>query len=161
MKKTVNSISRFFDRALLTPLINFLRQGLSAQKLALCVTLGVVLGTFPVLGTTTLLCIGAAMLFRLNMPAIQLINYFVYPFQLLLFIPFIRAGEMLFDQPPMPLDLAMIFAMLQSDVVGAIQSLWWTNVRAIVVWGITVLPAGFLLYHLLVPLFVRLEPKSN
>ncbi|MFA6468893.1 MAG: DUF2062 domain-containing protein [Bacteroidota bacterium] len=161
MRNRLNRFSEFFDRALVIPLLSFLKQGLSPQKLALCVSLGVVLGTFPVLGSTTLLCAVAAMLFRLNMPAIQLINYFVYPLQLLLFIPFIRAGEILFDQPPMPLDLAIIFSMLQSDIVDAIRTLWWTNVRAIVAWGITVPVMGFVLYHVLVPLFVRLGPKSN
>lgn len=156
----ISSISRFFDRTLVTPLINFLKQGLSPQKLALCVALGLVLGTFPVLGSTTLLCTAAALLLRLNMPAIQLINYFAYPLQLLLFLPFIRAGEIIFNQVPIPLDLEIIFSMLQSDIAGAIQSLWWTNMRAIVAWGITVPPAGFVLYHMLVPLFVRLSPPA-
>jgi uncharacterized protein (DUF2062 family) len=156
-----SAISRFFDRSLVVPLINFLKQGLSPGKLALCVSLGIVLGTFPVLGSTTLLCTAAALMLRLNIPAIQLINYFIYPLQLLLFIPFIRAGEIVFNQEPIPLDLGIIFTMLKTDAVGAIQSLWWTNVRAIVIWAITVPPVGFMLYHLLVPLFVRLTPDKS
>lgn len=151
------SIRNFFNRSLITPLINFLKQGLSAEKLALCVALGIVLGTFPVLGSTTLLCTGIALLLRLNLPAIQLINYFTYPIQLALFIPFIRAGEMLFDQTPVPLDLVLIFSMLKTDMLGAIQSLWWTNMRAVVVWSIAAVPVGFGVYHLLVPLFIRLS----
>lgn len=158
---TENRFSRFLDRTLVTPLVNFLRQGLSPQKLALCVSLGVVLGTFPILGSTTLLCTAAAIVLRLNMPAIQLVNYFVYPLQLLLFIPFIRAGELLFDQIPIPLDLPLIFQMLESDLIGTIKFLWWTNMRAIVAWFITVPPLGFVLYHLLVPIFLRLAPIKS
>lgn len=161
MKWTKFSLKSFFDRALITPLVNFLKQGLSPEKLALCVALGIVLGTFPVLGSTTLLCTGVALLFRLNMPAIQLINYFAYPIQLAMFIPFIRAGEMLFDQTPIPLDLTMIFSMLQSDMLGAIRELWWTNMRAIVVWAIVAIPVGFGVYYPLVPLFVRLTPAAS
>lgn len=157
----LSAVSRFFDRRLLTPLISFLKQGLSPRNLALCVALGVTLGTFPMLGSTTLLCTVVALALRLNIPAIQLINYFIYPFQLALFIPFIRAGEMLFGIEPIPLDLGMIFSMLQHDPLAAVQSLWWTNMRAIVAWAITVPPVGFLLYHVLVPLFIRLAPPAD
>jgi len=156
-----SAVSAFFDRTLVTPLINFLKQGLSPEKLALCVALGLVLGTFPMLGATTLLCTGAALLLRLNMPAIQLINYFAYPLQLGLFIPFIRAGEFLFGVEPIPLDLSIIFSMLQEDPLGAIGSLWWTNVRGMIAWAIMVPPLGFVLYHILVPVFTRLTPKSS
>ncbi len=156
-----NQIVKFLDRALLTPLLNFLKQGLSPEKLALCVALGLLLGTFPVLGSTTLLCTAAALAFRLNMPAIQLINYFTYPLQLLLFIPFIRAGEFLFGQPPIPLDLVKIFTMLQTDVVGAINSLWMTNVRAIAAWSLSAPLIAIALYFLLVPIFRRLATEKS
>jgi hypothetical protein len=150
-----NQIKKFLDRALLAPLLNFLSQGLSPEKLALCVALGLLLGIFPVLGTTTLLCAAVAILFRLNMPAIQLINYFSYPLQLLLFIPYIRAGEFLFNQPPIPLDLVKIFAMLQTDLLGTINSLWITNVRAIAAWSLTAPLIALALYYILVPVFRR------
>lgn len=153
------SIKNFFDRALVTPLINFLKQGLSPEKLALCVAFGLALGTFPMLGSTTLLCTAAALLLRLNMPAIQLINYFTYPLQLALFIPFIRMGEFLFQQPPVPLDLVQIFEMLRTDMLGSISSLWWTNMRAIVVWFILAPPLAALSYFLLLPVFTRLAPQ--
>lgn len=156
-----NQIGKFIDRALLTPLLNFLKQGLSPEKLALCVAFGLMLGTFPVLGSTTLLCTAAAILFRLNMPAIQLINYFTYPLQLLLFIPFIRFGEFLFNQPPIPLDLVQIFTMLQTDILGAIGSLWLTNVCAIAAWFLTAPLIAIALYYGLVPIFRRLAPEKS
>jgi uncharacterized protein (DUF2062 family) len=156
-----NQIGKFLQRALLTPLLDFLKQGLSPKKLALCVALGLLLGTFPVLGSTTLLCTAAAIAFRLNMPAIQLINYFTYPLQLLLFIPFIRGGEWLFNQPPMPLDLVKIFTMLQTDALGAIGSLWLTNVRAIVAWSLIAPLIAIALYYILVPVFRRMGSEKT
>lgn len=156
-----NQFVKFLDRALLTPLLNFLKQGLSPEKLALCVALGLLLGTFPVLGSTTLLCTAAAIAFRLNMPAIQLINYFTYPLQLLLFIPYIRAGEFLFSQPPISLDLVKIFTMLQTDLVGAINSLWMTNVRAIVAWSLSAPLIAIAIYYILVPIFRRFTPEKT
>jgi len=156
-----NSLGKFLDRALLTPLLHFLKQGLSPEKLALCVALGMLLGTFPVLGSTTLLCTVAAIAFRLNLPAIQMVNYFSYPLQLLLFIPFIRTGEYLFNQPPIPLDLVKIFSMIQTDILGAIGSLWLTNVRAIAAWSITAPLIAIALYYILVPVFRRLAPETT
>ncbi len=161
MKWKENQIGKFLDRALLTPLLNFLKQGLSPEKLALCVALGLLLGTFPVLGSTSLLCMLAAIIFRLNMPAIQLINYFTYPLQLLLFVPFIRAGEFLFNQPPIPLDLVQIFTMLQTDMLGAISSLWITNLRAIAAWSLITPLFAIALYYLLVPIFRRLVQEKS
>lgn len=155
-----STIGKFFDRALVTPLLNFLKQGLSPQKLALSIALGLALGTFPMLGATTLLCTAAALMLRLNMPAIQLVNYFAYPLQLALFIPFIRLGEFLFNQQPIPLDLVQIFSMLQTDMLGAISSLWWTNMRAIVAWFLTVPIISAALYYILLPIFVRLAPQK-
>ena len=49
----------FWKRRVVTPLIAQLKQGVTPEKLALTVALGLVLGIFPILGATTLLC-GAA-----------------------------------------------------------------------------------------------------
>ena len=151
----------FLQKKLIAPLLAFLQQGLSPEKLALCVALGVTLGTFPMLGATTLLCTAAALSLRLNMPAIQLVNYFAYPLQLLLFIPFIRAGEFLFQETPVPLDLSLIFTMLQTDMLGTIQSLWWTNFRGMIAWSIIAIPVGILVYGILKKVFTRIASMQN
>lgn len=77
----------FIHRRLVQPVIALLSQGITPEKIALSLAIGIVLGVFPVLGSTTLLCAAAAMVFRLNLPAIQLVNYIVYPLQLALFVP--------------------------------------------------------------------------
>ncbi len=63
----------------LKPFIQMLRQGVSPEKIALTVALGIMLGVIPVLGSTTALCTLAAIVLRLNLPAIQLVNGVVYP----------------------------------------------------------------------------------
>lgn len=57
---------------ILDPLHRLLQQGVSAERLALCVAIGVVVGNIPILGTSTLLCAAIALLFRLNLPAMQI-----------------------------------------------------------------------------------------
>ena len=65
---------------------------LSPEAIALIFALGVVLGVFPVFGVPTLLCGVAALAFRLNLPAIQLVNQVCSPLQYALLIPLGRAG---------------------------------------------------------------------
>jgi uncharacterized protein (DUF2062 family) len=67
-------------------------EGVSPETLALSVGLAIVLGVFPIYGCPTLLCAAAAILLRLNLPAMQLVNVLTSPLQLVLFIPFHRFG---------------------------------------------------------------------
>src|ERR1700693_6100509 len=76
-----------------------LQQGITPEKLALSVALGITLGIFPVLGSTTLLCAIAGLFLGLNQPTLQSVNYIAYPLQLGLLIPFFRFGERLFHAP--------------------------------------------------------------
>ena len=73
-----------------------LQTGMSVQKISLCIAFGIVLGIFPVLGATTLLCAVAAFILRLNLPAIQVVNYVVYPLQIFLLVPFYILGSWIF-----------------------------------------------------------------
>ncbi|MGD8948490.1 MAG: DUF2062 domain-containing protein, partial [Desulfobacterales bacterium] len=63
-------LQELWRKKIIEPLNGFLRQGLSAKKLTLCLALGITIGTFPVLGMTTILCTLAALIFKLNMPVI-------------------------------------------------------------------------------------------
>jgi hypothetical protein len=105
------------------------------------------------LGTTTLLCVGAAFAFRLNQPAMQLVNYLAYPLQLALLIPFIRLGERLFGVAAMPLSLSAMLGALKVDTFGTIALFWSRIWHACVVWALLVLPAMALLALLLRPIF--------
>ena len=58
-------------RKILDPLLALLKQGMSPNRLALCVALGIVIGNIPILGVSTLICAAIALVFRLNLPAID------------------------------------------------------------------------------------------
>ena len=88
----------WWQRRVVAPIVQQLRQGITPQKIALTLALGGVLGIFPILGATTLLCGIAGVWLRLNQPIIQLVNYLVYPLQIALLIPFYRAGFPIFDR---------------------------------------------------------------
>ena len=56
-------------------ILELLRQGLTPEKIALGIAVGMTLSTFPELGSTTLLCITAAAVFGLNLPAMQIVSW--------------------------------------------------------------------------------------
>jgi uncharacterized protein (DUF2062 family) len=125
------------------------------EKIALSIALGVALGVLPALGWTTLLCLIAAILLRLNLPAIQIVNYFVYPAQLALLLPFFRWGEKLFRAPHFPISVPQIHALFRAGMWLAIKLLWTTIWHAIIVWGMMAPVFVALLYVILTPLLRR------
>jgi uncharacterized protein (DUF2062 family) len=68
-------------------------QCLSGDSIAILLAVGLVLGIFPVYGCPTVLCLLVALVFRLNAPALHLVNQLSSPLQLTLLIPFARLGE--------------------------------------------------------------------
>ncbi len=152
---------RFLQRRLVRPIVDLLIQGITPEKLALSIAFGLVLGVFPALGWTTLLCLLVAVWLKVNVPAMQLVNYLAYPLQLALLVPFIRAGEVLFRAPKLVSSLPQILAMVRADVWHAVTALWVATIHAIVVWTLIAPAAVYLIYKILSPILMRLAQVSG
>jgi len=147
----------FFKRRIADPIVRLLRQGISPEKVSLGLACGIIIGVFPVVGATTVLCTIVAIIFRLNLPAIQLVNYLVYPLQFALLIPFFHFGDWLFGAEPLPFSTQELVALFKADFWGAVHQLWDTTLRAIAAWSLVCLPAVAALYFALTPLLKRLK----
>jgi uncharacterized protein (DUF2062 family) len=121
---------------LLNPIRAQLTQGTSPRRLALAIALGGTLGMFPVLGTTTTLCLAAGVGLRLNQPAIQLGNTLTYPLQLALYVPLLRAGAWLFSVPAVGLTPSAIRAAVRDDPWGALARYGAAHLQAVAVWAL-------------------------
>lgn len=132
-----------------------LRAGLSPQRVTLAVTLGVVIGVFPVPGTTTLLCVIAAAAFRLNHVVIQAVNYAVYPAFFVLVIPFVRAGAWLFGTDARALTVAGIRASFAQGYVAFAQQLGSHFMHAAVAWVLLAPVAALLVWMAIRPIVAR------
>src|SRR5271165_2756777 len=144
-------MKEFIQKRLLHPILQLLTQGITPEKIALSLAFGFMLGIFPVLGTTSLLCLIAALLFRLNLPAVQLVNVLVYPLWFALLIPFIRLGERLFGVPPLAMTSAQILLLAHANFLQFLRVLGLTTLRAAAAW-LLVGPLGIvLLYFILLP----------
>lgn len=129
-------MASFVERRIVIPLKALLVQGATPRKLACSLACGVVCGLFPVMGTTTLLCAGAALVFGLNLPAVQLVNYFIYPFQLALIVPFIRAGEFILRVDSTHLSLQQMIAIFRHDRMQGLHDLWRLALHGVFAWMI-------------------------
>jgi uncharacterized protein (DUF2062 family) len=122
---------------------------------------GVTLGIFPVLGMTTLLCTLAAYFLRLNLPAIQIVNFVVYPAQLILLAPFYSAGSWLFDQGSLLVSADNLILMLKNDFWGSMTSLWNLTLYAIFSWAVICPFLILILYITLKPAVAAVAALRN
>jgi len=163
LKKT--RVYRYFNRKLFQPLGKIVREGITPHKMALTVALGTAFGLIPVFGGTTIFCLLIAFIFGLNKPAILLINLFVYPLQLLFYVPFIQVGEYLFGYPHLLTSFAELIEIFHSDWHISTQEIWTHNLLGILAWALIMIPFSLLLYFITRPLFKRvisdLEKPDN
>lgn len=145
----------FLRRRLVAPLLGLLRQGISPDKLAQSLAFGTGVGIFPVLGVSTPALTVLALWLRLNLPAIQLLNYLVSPLQLALIIPFVRVGEWISGAPPQPLTVSAGLEILGRGAWQAIVVLWDAIVHAAIGWIVIGPWLIWLLYRLFRPVMQR------
>lgn len=123
-----------FKKKIDAAILEQLTQGLSPDRIALTVAVGLCIAIIPIVGVTTILSFAAAWALRLNQPIIQTINWSSYALQLILIFPFIRLGERLFRAPRLRLSLDQLAAFVKSDPWGALVSLSMTFGHAVVAW---------------------------
>jgi uncharacterized protein (DUF2062 family) len=146
---------------IIEPLLKFLRQGMSPQKLALTLAFGITLGIFPIIGTTTGICILAAFLFRLNLAALQLINYIVYPVQIICVIPFYKSGAILFQDKAFTMDLTMLKNRISENLSGTVIELWSATWHAAATWLIISPMLLILIYQISHPILKKIAADKN
>jgi uncharacterized protein (DUF2062 family) len=139
---------------------NIFTQGVSPRKLALTISLGIFIGTIPVLWGSTLICALLAFAFRLNQLSIQAANYLVYPLQIVLIVPFYRIGAGIFPWgPSVSADLFSIG--IKNAWMGNFVPMAAATVKALAAWFLIASPVVILLYFLLWAVFARMPRFNN
>jgi uncharacterized protein (DUF2062 family) len=145
--------------------VQALRRGISPQRLALTLALGFVLGCIPVIGIPTALCAMVALLFRLNLPAIQAANYAAMPFQVALIVPLTRLGGWIV---PFAQHRAIDFQMLthspleliRHSSVRLLEQLGFLAGQALLAWLVVAVPVVLLLTVALTTVLQRVPALS-
>ena len=134
------------QKKIILPLIRLLKQGVDPSRLALAIASGSVVGVFPVLGIATIICTGIAAFYRLNLPAIQLASYLVFPMQIILFFPFLYIGEVLTDNSLDEISKAKLLETFDMGFLPAIQELKQYFILASIGWFFSLTPLFAILY---------------
>lgn len=135
-------------RKVLVPLGTALKKGLSFQKLAVSLALGITVGLIPFYGMTTILVGALALFLRLDFIVMQAVHYLVHPVQIALLIPFFKAGNNLFAKNTIDLTIKEYMSLFKTDFWDALLVYWKINASAILVWLIVAIPASYMLYKL-------------
>ena len=152
---------RFNRKYILNVLSEALHKGTTPRQLALTCALGIVISIFPFIGVTTWICLGLALVFRLNIAIIQLVNYLFFPLQLILLLPFINIGTFLFKLNPFPYTQEQLITLFKTDFWRLASEAGASVGSGIVVWGIIAIPLFFTVFYSAFLLFTKWKRPIN
>ncbi|PTY01145.1 DUF2062 domain-containing protein [Opitutus sp. ER46] len=156
----------FWRRRVTDPVVAQLTQGLTPHKIALTIAVGSALALFPILGTTTLLCLIVGVVLKLNQPIMQAINYACTPLHLPFIFYSFRWGHRLFDDPDTPLRFKPMLALLRASPVDFLERYGLAALHAIIVWAVLVPVWIVVVYYVMRPILrsvdrLRLESAAK
>lgn len=141
-------------RWLVDPVLAVLRQGMSAERVSWTIALGIVLAVFPVIGTTTMLCVAVAGMLRLNQALMQVFNWLLYPLHIGLIIVFVRLGERLYGVPALKFSIPEMVARFEADPLRFFGDFGMAALHGASAW-LLIAPFAVLLIKVLVSPVVR------
>ncbi len=142
-------LNKFWQERVVGLIVAQLTQGFTPQKISLTITLGITLGLFPILGTTTALCALAALCLKLNQPVIQLVNYLFSAVQLAMVLVFVRIGEWIVGAPPVSFSIPELFRKFHESPAKFMQEFGMTGLHGIIAWLVIAPFLAALIYFLL------------
>jgi len=125
---------KFWQRWLVDPITRQLTQGVTPEKIALTIAVGSALALFPILGTTTTLCVVAGILFGLNQPIIQGVNALCTFAYFPLIVAFVRLGDAMTRTPPSSIDIPVMISLFTHHPGDFFRQFGSTALHAILGW---------------------------
>jgi uncharacterized protein (DUF2062 family) len=139
--------SGWVKRKFIIPLSKAVKAGISIEKMAVSLALGITVGLIPLYGFTTLIVGFIALSLRLNFVAMQIAHYIVHPLQIALLVPFLKLGDAILKCSEFSFTVKQYIHLLRTDFWGALHELWLVNLSAIVIWMVIAIPLFILLYY--------------
>ncbi|MBK1882416.1 DUF2062 domain-containing protein [Luteolibacter pohnpeiensis] len=157
VRKRTPEFRSWWRRWLLDPIIQQLTQGVSPQHLSWTVALGVVFGIFPIMGSTTVMCLLVGWIFKLNQAILHAFKAIVYPLHLSLILVFIRMGERLYGAPLIPFSVPQLMAKFKESPVQFAKDFGMTAWHGVSAWLLIAPFATILIKILVTPIITRMD----
>lgn len=126
----------FWRRWLVDPVMRQLTQGVTPRKVSLSIAVGSALALFPILGTTTTLCIIAGVTLGLNQPIIQGVNALCTFIYFPLIYAFVRLGDFLAGTAKSDLNIPVMVALFSHHPRDFLRQFGVTGLHAILGWAV-------------------------
>jgi uncharacterized protein (DUF2062 family) len=147
----------FWQRRFLDPVVAQLTQGLTPHKIALTIAVGSAIAMFPILGTTTLICLGVGVVLKLNQPILQVVNYTCTPIHLPFIYYAFKWGEELFGVKHPPVPFAAMRDLLVHHPIRFFHDYAPSALHAIALWAMLMPCWIAMLYYASLPVLRGIE----
>jgi uncharacterized protein (DUF2062 family) len=130
----MNKITAWLQRRVVDPLVQELKKGITPEALAMATAVGLFLCVSPIIGTTTVLCLFFGWLLKLNQVVLMTINFFSYPLQIAMIVPFVRLGEVICRADPLPLNPQVMVQSFANSPSQFLHDFGMAGVHGILGW---------------------------
>ena len=148
-------------RWLIAPIKAQLMQGMTVDRVSWTIALGVVLGVFPIMGSTTLVCLLAGWAMNLNQALLHVFKTVVYPLHLALILVFIRLGERLYGAPLIAFSIPQLLARFKQDPLQFARDFGMAAWHGVSAWLLIAPLAALLIKMAVIPVVSRLAAKHK
>ena len=152
---------RWWRRWIVRPVIGQLSAGGSPDRLGWTIAAGMVLGIFPIMGSTTLLCLAAGWLLGMNQPVLQVFRAVVYPLHLALILVFIRMGERLHGADLIAFSIPQLVGRFKDDPLLFAADFGLAAWHGITAWLLVAPLLGILIKLAVTPLLLAAKAKLD
>jgi len=134
---------------------------LDPRKTSFAIAAALCIGIVPMFGCTFILATSFGLLFRLNQFIIQSIHILMSPLQILMFYPFVRAGQLVFQlDRKMTLSFRQLPDFAINHTTDFIREYLNIMLAAGGVWLIFSLLTGYIVYRLVFLYFTRAKQQK-
>jgi len=137
-----------------------LRQGLTPKELTQSIIVSGLISTIPILGVSTFMITTISLKSKLNLPVMIALSYLMWPVQILLIIPFIRVGEIIFSVTPNHHTVEEIISSFQNSFFKTLSHLSFELLCGLGGWLLTAVPVAVGIYCVSL-LFLREQKLSK
>jgi uncharacterized protein (DUF2062 family) len=127
---------RFWQRWIVDPIAKQLTQGITPEKISLSIAVGSCLALFPILGTTTTLCLIAGVALGLNQPIIQGVNALCTCIYFPMIYAYVRLGDFLSRSARSDLDIPAMIALFTHNFRDFFHRFGVTALHAVLGWAV-------------------------
>lgn len=150
-----------FRRWVVNPILEQLKRGITPEKLSWTIALGITLGIFPIMGSTSLVCLFFGWLLKLNQAILHIFRSLIYPLHLALILVFIHLGQQLNGAPLISLSVPEMMTRFKDSPAQFGRDFGMAALHGIEAWAIAAIILIPLIRMISLPLLKKLIRKKE